>query len=162
MNIRIRQVKQDDLTAVASLETACFPNAEAADRESLKKRIEAFPESFFVAETDGLVIGMINGCVTDQLTISDDLFENTAHHNPKGRYQSIFGLDVLPNYRNNGIASILMTHLIHKAMDHGYEGLILTCKKDLIGFYESFGYQNLGVSNSVHGGATWYDMVLTF
>ena len=28
--------------------------------------------------------------------------------------------------------------------------------------YEKFGYRNLGVSASVHGGAVWYDMILEF
>ena len=41
-------------------------------------------------------------------------------------------------------------------------GLILTCKDRLIGFYEGFGYKSLGVSQSVHGGAVWYDMILEF
>ena len=40
--------------------------------------------------------------------------------------------------------------------------MILTCKEGLIPFYEAFGYRNLGVSASVHGGAMWYDMVLEF
>jgi putative heme iron utilization protein len=38
--------------------------------------------------------------------------------------------------------------------------VILTCKDHLIKYYETFGYVNLGVSSSVHGGAKWYDMVL--
>ena len=105
---------------------------------------------------------MINGCVTDDETISDILFEYSSRHNPHGRYQSIFGLDVLPGWQHKGIATILMTYLIHKAMDSGREGLILTCKERLIPFYESFGYQNLGVSASTHGGAVWYDMLLAF
>ena len=39
---------------------------------------------------------------------------------------------------------------------------ILTCKEKLIGFYEKFGYVNLGISDSKHGGAVWYDMILEF
>ena len=40
--------------------------------------------------------------------------------------------------------------------------MILTCKDRLIPYYEKFGYRNLGVSASVHGGAVWYDMILEF
>lgn len=162
MIIRIRQAGPEDLSSVTALEAACFPPAEAADRQAFEKRIQTFPESFFVAEADGEVVGMINGCVTDEKTISDNLFEDSTCHTPGGRYQSVFGLDVLPAWQHKGIASILMTHLIHKAMDSGRDGLILTCKEALIPFYESFGYQNLGVSESTHGGAVWYDMLLIF
>ena len=44
----------------------------------------------------------------------------------------------------------------------GEKGLILTRKDRLIHYYEKFGYVNLGVSESVHGGAVWYDMLLEF
>ncbi len=73
-----------------------------------------------------------------------------------------FGLDVIPEYQHQGLASRLMEHLIADAQEKGREGLILTCKDRLIGFYERFGYKNLGLSQSVHGGAVWYDMILEF
>ena len=50
--------------------------------------------------------------------------------------------------------------MIEETKKRGKQGLILTCKDRLIGFYETFGYRNLGVSESVHGGAVWYDMIL--
>ena len=50
--------------------------------------------------------------------------------------------------------------MIRAAGEKGRKGLILTCKERLLGFYERFGYRNLGVSASVHGGAVWYDMIL--
>ena len=75
-------------------------------------------------------------------------------------YQSIFGLDVIPEYQHHGLASRLMRHMIEETKKRGKQGLILTCKDRLIGFYETFGYRNLGVSESVHGGAVWYDMIL--
>ena len=159
-DIIIRQVRTEDLEAVAAVEAACFPAAEAADRESLKARIGQFPESFLVAETEGRVIGFINGAVTDQRTISDDMFEDAGLHNPEGAYQSIFGLDVVEEFRCQGIASRLMEEMIERARRRGRRGLILTCKDRLIGYYERFGYVNLGVSQSVHGGAVWYDMLL--
>ncbi len=44
----------------------------------------------------------------------------------------------------------------------GRKGVILTCKQHLIPYYERFGFENLGVSQSVHGGAVWYDLLLRF
>ena len=55
-----------------------------------------------------------------------------------------------------------MNTLIERARKQGRKGLILTCKEHLIKYYESFGYVNMGVSASVHGGAVWYDMILEF
>ena len=76
MNISIRQARPEDLPSIAALEAACFPPAEAAGPAAFEKRIETFPESFFVAEVEGQIVGMINGCVTDDETISDILFED--------------------------------------------------------------------------------------
>ena len=88
------------------------------------------------------------------------MFEDVSFHNGTGNYQSIFGLDVIPEYQHHGLASRLMRHMIEETKKRGKQGLILTCKDRLIGFYETFGYRNLGVSESVHGGAVWYDMIL--
>lgn len=162
MDVLIRQVRTDDLDAVTRVEAVCFPEAEAAARDSFSQRIKSFPECFFVAEKDGEIIGFINGCATDQRTICDEMFEDIVWHKADGAYQSIFGLDVVPQYQHQGLASQLMRHLIEDARTKGRKGLILTCKDRLIGFYESFGYRSLGVSESVHGGAVWYDMILEF
>lgn len=158
----IRTVKTDDLTTVAAVEAACFPKAEAASEESLRARIQTFPECFFVAESEGRIIGFINGMVTDSEVIQDVMFEDASLHNERGKYQSIFGLDVLPQYQRQGVAASLMNHLISDARKKDRKGLILTCKDRLLPYYSKFGYQNLGISDSVHGGAVWYDMILTF
>ena len=162
INVIIRQVKPEDLDKVTEVEAVCFPAAEAATRESFAQRIATFPESFFVAEHNGTIIGFINGCATDERTIRDEMFEDSSLHNPEGCYQSIFGLDVIPEYQRQGIAAELMNHLIEDAKKKGRRGLILTCKDRLIHYYAKFGYQNLGVSASVHGGAVWYDMLMEF
>ncbi|HJA72559.1 MAG TPA: GNAT family N-acetyltransferase [Candidatus Lachnoclostridium stercoravium] len=163
MEYIIRQARPEDLDQVAEVERICFPEAEAAGRESLRLRIQAFPESFLVAEEQGgAIIGFINGAVTDKKTISDDMFEDAGLHKEDGAYQSIFGLDVLPQYRRQGIAAALMEGLIRSAEEKGRKGLILTCKERLIPYYGKFGYRNMGVSESVHGGAVWYDMIMEF
>ena len=61
-----------------------------------------------------------------------------------------------------GAAPLLMRAFIEKARAEGRRGLILTCKERLIHYYEQFGFVNMGVSASEHGGAVWYDMTLEF
>lgn len=160
MKFKIRQACIGDLDEVTKVEASCFPEAEAATRISLEKRIKTFSESFFVAEIDGKMIGFINGCIINGTVIYDELYENSALHNPDGNYQTIFGLDVISKYRNQGIAAQLMNYMIEVARAAGRKGVILTCKDRLIHYYEKFGYTNMGISKSVHGGAEWYDMIL--
>lgn len=162
MSCVIRKVRPGDIDEIVYIESVCFPAAEAAGRCELRQRAETFPDSFFVAMENDTVVGFINGAVTDRRVIEDVMFENPALHQPDGAYQSIFGLDVIPQYRRHGIAAALMNRLIGEAKSCGRRGLILTCKYGLIPYYERFGYVNSGVSGSVHGGAVWYDMILEF
>lgn len=155
----IRKVEPSDLDALVRLENICFPPAEAATRETFTYRIAAFPESFYVAVEHNALVGIVNGCITDSLTISDDLFEPMGGHNPNGKNQTIFGLLVDPAYQRQGVASRLMHHMMDAAKQAGREKMILTCKEHLLKYYEGFGYVNHGVSKSTHGGAVWYDMV---
>ncbi|MBU3191966.1 GNAT family N-acetyltransferase [Clostridium bowmanii] len=162
MEIKIRQASIKDLDAVTEVEMDCFPEAEAATKVSLELRIKTFPESFFVAELNGEIIGFVNGCVINGTVIYDDLFKDSTLHIKKGDYQTIFGLDVMPNYRNQGIAAQLMNYMIEVSRIAGRKGVILTCKKELIYYYTKFGYVDKGISKSVHGGSIWYDLILEF
>ncbi len=162
MDSKIRRVSIEDLDAVTEVEAICFPEAEAATKASFEQRIKTFPESFFVAEIDGKIIGFINGCIINETAIYDELFTDAALHIPNGDYQTIFGLDVILDYRNQGIAAQLMNHLINVSRLAGRKGVILTCKEKLIHYYSKFGFGNKGVSKSEHGGSKWYDMILEF
>jgi predicted N-acetyltransferase YhbS len=156
----IRRVCPDDLDQAAALEAACFPLAEAAPREALAQRIAVFPDSFLVAELDGQLVGMVNGCCTDSPVIVDAMFHGTEHHQPDGANQTIFGLDVLPSHRRQGIAAELLRALIQASREAGRKAVILTCKEPLISYYETFGFTNDGPSQSTHGEAAWFDMTL--
>jgi ribosomal protein S18 acetylase RimI-like enzyme len=160
LEVTIRKVRPEDVDKVAEIEAICFPRAEAAPRESFEKRIAVFPDSFLVAEIKGAIIGFINGCVTNSPVIYDEMFQDTCHHIPTGSNVSVFGLDVLPSYRKQGIAAQLMQSFIQLARRTGRKKVILTCKENLVHYYESFGYASTGLSASTHGGSRWYHMTL--
>lgn len=158
----IRRANADDVTKIAHIEERCFPTAEAASFKSFLERFMAFPECFFVAETDGKVVGQINGCVTGSPSLPDALYHNTSLHQKDGAWQTVFGIAVLPEYQHQGIARALMGHFKKEVQARGKQGIVLTCKKEKIGFYESLGFEWKGISDSSHGGAEWNDMVLCF
>lgn len=74
----------------------------------------------------------------------------------------LFGVAALHEYQHKGLASQLMEYVINETRKQKRSGIVLTCKENLISFYEKFGYVSEGVSNSVHGNAVWYQMRLTF
>ena len=112
-----------------------------------------------MAEESGQILGYINGPIIPHLYITDDLFEKIKKNPGKGGYQSILGLAVSNKARSRGIAKMLIRKIEELVRENGREGITLTCKKELISFYEKLGFVNHGVSESEHGGVTWYNMV---
>lgn len=50
--------------------------------------------------------------------------------------------------------------VIEEVKNQNKKGVILTCKDKLIHYYEKFGFVNEGLSESNHGGESWYQMKL--
>ena len=160
--MRIRNARMTDLKNLAAVEAACFPPAEAATEEELAARLRIYPSHFWLLEEDGTLISFIDGLVTDEVVIRDEMFEDAALHRENGAWQTILGVNTLPTCRRRGCAAQVMRHVIQDARAQGRKGCVLTCKEALVHYYEKFGYRNEGVSASTHGGAVWYDMRLTF
>lgn len=158
---QIRHGEMADLAALTALEARCFPAAEAATEESLRARLAAYPSHFWLLEQAGEPVSFVNGMVTDQPNLTDEMYENAALHDENGRWQMIFGVDTAPAYRRQGLAARTLEAAIAQAREEGRAGLVLTCKEQLIHYYAKFGFVNEGVSTSIHGGVVWYQMRLT-
>ncbi len=162
MEWNFRTAQLSDLDRVTEIEYICFPAEQAATRAAFEQRIKTFPSHFILLEHEGTPIGFVNGAVLDARYIEDEMYERTDSHNERGAYQSVYGLDVLPEYRGRGLAHKLMAQLIDQAKKEGRRGVTLTCLDEKIGFYETMGFKNEGVSASSHGGVVWNNMILEF
>ncbi|MBT2699125.1 GNAT family N-acetyltransferase [Bacillus sp. ISL-40] len=156
--LKIRNVKLEDLPNLIDIEHLCFTKEEAATKEAFEKRIHFISDSFFVAEEKDVIVGLVNGPVIDRAYITDDLFSDIKENPVSGGHQSILGLAVSPYFQKRGVASALLAHIETEASAKKRETMTLTCKADLIHFYENHGYLNNGVSSSHHGGVIWYNM----
>ena len=161
--MRIRTASMADLAAVAAVEGACFPAAEAATEKDFAARLAVYPNHFWLLEEDdGTLVSFVNGLVTDEPLLRDEMYADASLHNEHGAWQMIFGVNTLPQYGRRGLVGQVLERVIADARAQGRKGCVLTCKDKLIHYYEKFGFQNEGVSASTHGGVVWYDMRLTF
>ena len=160
--MEIRKATLDDLKEIAAVEAECFPAAEAASEESLRKRLSVFADHFWLLFDGDKMVGFVNGMVTDEPDLYDEMYDDASMHNPDGKWQMIFGVDTIPEYRRQGCAGKVLSRVIEDARKQGREGLVLTCKDKLIHYYAKFGFENEGLSKSVHGDAVWYQMRLKF
>lgn len=148
--------------AITALEAACFPPAEAAPYASFEARLNAFPDRFWLLYLDGELVSMVNGSLSDEDDLRDEMFHDTALHNPAGKWQMIFGVATLPAYRQRGFAGKLLDTAIDQCRREGLAGLVLTCKQAKLAYYAKHGFVNEGLSSSEHGGDVWYQMRIEF
>ena len=160
--MEIRTAAMADLQAISALEAECFPAAEAASRESIRARLAAYPEHFWLLLDGKKLVGFVNGMVTDEPDLRDEMYDDASLHKETGAWQMIFGVDTAPAYRRQGCAGRLLAHVIAEAKRQGRKGLILTCKDALVHYYAKFGFVSEGVSRSTHGNVRWYQMRLAF
>ena len=156
----IRIANPTDVCALAAIEAACFPVAEAATPEQIARRVEQFGPYFLVQQMEGQIVGFVNGMCTNEPDLRDAMYEDAGLHDPDGNHVMIFGLDTLPGWQHQGVAKTLMRSLIEQAKRDRKTSIVLTCKKRLVSFYEQFGYRNEGLSAATHGDVEWFQMRL--
>ncbi|MBQ8802826.1 MAG: GNAT family N-acetyltransferase [Tyzzerella sp.] len=161
--MQIRRAVINDLEAVTAVEAECFPPAEAASRKELEERLLSYGNHFWLMFDGDKLISFVDGFVTDEADLTDEMYADASLHNEEGMWQMIFGVNTIPAYRRKGYAGQLLEKMIEDAREQGRKGLVLTCKDALVHYYAKFGFVNEGVSkNSTHGNAVWNQMRLTF
>lgn len=160
--MEIRTAFSSDLNALAAVEALCFPPAEAAPLEEFRARLDSYASHFWLLFDGAKLVGFVNGMVTDEADLRDEMYHNAGLHQENGAWQMIFGVNTIPEYRRRGCAEQLLRRAIGDARAQGRKGLVLTCKEALVHYYAKLGFVSEGVSPSVHGGAVWYQMRLTF
>ena len=159
----IRTATIEDLEAVASVEARCFPEAEAATEDEFRERLMSYGDHFLLLFEDDKLISFVDGMVTDIPDLEDIMYEDASMHDPNGKWQMIFGVNTIPGYRRHGYAGNLIRKMIDLAREQGRDGLVLTCKDELVSYYSRFGFVSEGRSDkSCHGGVLWNQMRLRF
>ena len=157
-NLNISNASVPDIDKLHEIETLSFSSLQAAGKDAFLYRLRKFPQWFYKAEIDGKIVGFVNGCSSDHKYITDDLYLADGGFDERGDNLLIYGLAIHPDYRKKGIGHKLLLHILCVAKARGKKRVSLTCKESLIVFYESFGFKNHGISESVIGDVTSYDM----
>ena len=161
--MNIRYATMSDLDDIVSVESECFPVLEAATKEEFEQRIKYYGNHFWLMFDDDKLIAFVDGFVTDEADLTDEMYENASMHNENGAWQMIFGVNTLPEYRRCGYAKELIKKAILDARKQNRKGLVLTCKESLVPYYSKFGFVDEGITDkSTHGNVLWHQMRLDF
>jgi ribosomal protein S18 acetylase RimI-like enzyme len=155
-----RSIRPEEADEAAEIERICFPPNEACTKEHILERISVASEQFFVAieKETGKIAGFLNGICTDEMVFRDEFFTDESLHDPKGKNVMLLGLDVLPEYRKQGLARELVWNYCRREEEQGRKRLVLTCNASKVKMYRKFGFRDLGESASEWGGEKWHEM----
>lgn len=155
-----RTILKSEAEQAVTIEHICFPPNEACSRQAMLTRIENAAEQFLVAvdKTTGKLAGFINGLSTYEDKFRDEFFTDISLYDPKGENVMILGLDVLPEYRNRGLAREIVRNFSIMEKEKGRKTLILTCLDEKVKMYEKLGFSDKGMADSTWGGEEWHEM----
>lgn len=155
-----RDIRPDEAGQAAEVEQICFPPNEACTEKMMYERVAEVPDQFLVAvdKATGKIAGFLNGIATDEQVFRDEFFTDAGLHDPEGENIMLLGLDVLPEYRRQGLASEIMRHYKQREAGRGRKRLILTCLGNKVEMYEKMGFRDHGISGSCWGGEEWHEM----
>lgn len=144
MNTEINIMTEDDITFVAALEKQCF--STPWNEHMLKPELSDKTAVFFVAKTEGEVSGYIGS------------------HNVLGEIY-ISNICTGKEFRNKGIAKMLIEHLICYAKNNKAEFLTLEVRKSnepAISLYRSFGFEKQGIRKKFYSNPTEDGYIMTY
>lgn len=155
-----RDVRPDEAEQTIVIEQICFPPNEACLAKSMRERVANAAETFLVAvdKETGKLAGFLNGVATNEEVFRDEFFTDITLHNPEGKNIMLLGLDVLPEYRHQGLAREIMNRYVSREQAKGRKCLYLTCLDGKVEMYKKMGYTDDGISGSMWGGEKWHDM----
>lgn len=155
-----RDINQEEADEAVRIEHTCFPPNEACKEKEMKIRISKASESFMVAveRSTGKIAGFLNGFATSETRFRDEFFLDITLYEPEGKNVMLLGLDVLPEYRGQGLAREIMNQYKEREKKKGRERLILTCLDEKVAMYERMGFVDNGIANSTWGGEEWHEM----
>ena len=155
-----RDIRPEEADQAVTIEHICFPPHEACSEKHMKARIVKVPELFLVAidKETGKVAGFLNGLATKETVFRDEFFIDENLHDVQGTHVMLLGLDVLPDYRGQGLATEIVHQYICREAQNGRKVLVLTCLESKVEMYKKMGFQDNGLANSTWGGETWHEM----
>ena len=155
-----RNIRQDEGEQAVAIEQICFPPNEACSKKCIIERIATASELFLVAvdSETGKLAGFLNGIATDECAFRDEFFTDIGLHNFGGDNIMLLGLDVLPEYRKQGLGRALVNEYLQREQAKGRKKVFLTCLESKVEMYEKFGFVDHGMANSTWGGEEWHEM----
>lgn len=124
----IRTAQMEDIDAITAVETECFPPAEAATKEEFAERLKYYKDHFWLMFDEERLVAFVDGMVSNQKDLTDEMYEKADLHEEQGDWQMIFGVNTVPAYRRRGLAEQLLKELLQMQKPREEKGWCLPAR----------------------------------
>jgi ribosomal protein S18 acetylase RimI-like enzyme len=124
--ILIRNVRDQDISAVAEIDTEAFsPYGTAEKPETFQLRMTAFPDGFIILIAENEIAAF--GCSEKWLTEREPALDENPRvsHQPEGRIFCITAMAVKMKYRERGYDLLVLDKMIEIAHNEGCRKIVL-------------------------------------
>ena len=157
--MEIRHLRSEDLAEVVAIEAYNFSPEEQINQSVLAYYCQHLGQTSLAVEAeDGQLAGYLLALPMDKNRLDDSVFTNPQAYDGDAPHLAIASLSISPDFKSQGLGTLLLAGLKQVAQDRGAQGISLTCHDYLIPYYEAQGFEDWGPSASQLGGQEWLDM----
>jgi len=134
MVVRIREARFFDFDRLEEIliQNNMLGSPEIDGKEAMGRVCDRMGKYFVVAESDGLVVGMIRGCYD-------------------GSRALIHQMVVDEEYRCEGIGKEMVKEIVLRFKEDGVKSVAVTAGSGAVEYYRKLGFEDVGVSLMVRG-----------
>ncbi len=141
----IKHASHADIKAVYDLERS-IEKDYAASVETLRKRLDMYPQGFYVAVKDRKIIAYMETCLWDKESFAyfNEISDFPVHHDPNGKCLYLIYIAVDKDYRRLSIGSQLIAILKQHALQHNLKKIQLVAAEGFLpDFYRKMGFKSI-------------------
>ncbi|WP_151621267.1 GNAT family N-acetyltransferase [Streptococcus intermedius] len=156
--VTLREAVSEDLEAIITIEQENFAT-EAAVLQTIRTWIEQISNICLIAELNNKIAGYIVGSAVFSHHLANEMTDNSAEKQEKCNFITIQQLSIHPDFKGQGLGTLLLAACKEIAVTQNRKGLQLVCSDDLISYYEMNAFVNEGISEKVYDNTILYELI---
>ncbi|MBF1712793.1 MAG: GNAT family N-acetyltransferase [Streptococcus intermedius] len=156
--VTLREAVSEDLEAIITIEQENFAT-EAAVLQTIRTWIEQISNICLIAELNNKIAGYIVGSAVFSHHLANEMTDNSAEKQEKSNFIMIQQLSIHPDFKGQGLGTLLLAACKEIAVTQNRKGLQLVCSDDLISYYEMNAFVNEGISEKVYDNTILYELI---
>ena len=150
--LQTRAATLEDLDSILDVEKSAFPPNRQASPDTIRKRLQLFPQGCLVAEQNGKLVGFETSLLTKDIFSITELDQPDENiHDPSGIVYYLRSLAIKQEFQRRGIGKALTEETLKLARKLKKQIFRFTAARDVEQFYAKLGFQRVSEYQDFHG-----------